>query len=198
MEEIKKLLLELEGIITVAQIEPSHRKKIIELESNYEKGGVINLQNPGIRMVVQCDIVIAILKDSGFRPPPEATVLMVEDCNVDDLENDYLITINNKKYNIIGEELINKKPPIDEEYMFISDNFILYPERRKGRAKKPAFFLVPPLKFSELEEVKNIYNIKNIISVSPSTISDDYIRKQNNFSLRNDYATILIGFDKTT
>ena len=179
------------------RIEEMNKDKIIELEKNYEKSGVVGLQNPGIRLVLQSEIVYAILKNTSFRQPPGSTIFMVESHKQNDDKNNNILTVNNIKYNIIGEELINKKPPENEEYMFISDDFILYPKRRKGRSKNPAYFLIPPLEFTELEAVKEIYNIKNIISVSPSTLSDDFIRKLYNFSLRNDYATILIGFDKT-
>lgn len=197
MEEIKKLLSELKGVINIAQIDPANKEKIIELESNYEKDGVVGLKNPGIRMVLQSNTIFAILKDSSFRPPPGSTVFMVEDFNSNDTGTDNLLIIDNKKYTIIGEELINKKPPEDEEYMFISDDFILYPERRKGRSKNPAYFLIPPLGFSELEDVMDTYKIKNIISISPSSMADDYIRKTCSFSLENNLATILIGFNKT-
>ena len=195
MKEIKALLSRLNGVIAVSQIANKNRYRIIELENNYEKGGIIGLQNPGIRMVLQCDIVFAILKDTSFRQPPGPTVFMVEDHESSDVQTDHILKINNKKYCIIGEELIAKKPPEDEEYMFISDDFILYPERRKGRAKNPAYFLIPPIGFSELEMEKDKHKISNIISVSPSTMADDYIRELCTFSPREDYATILVGFD---
>ena len=195
MKEIKTLLLEMKGVKEVAQIDLKNREKIIDLENNYEKNGVIGLYNSGIRIVLQCDIVFAILKDTSFRPPPGPTVFMVEDQNNGNDKTDHIFKINNKKYRIIGEELIAKNPPEDEEYMYISDDFILYPERRQGRTKKPAYFLIPPIGFFELEMVKDKHKISNIISVSPSTMADDYIRELCAFSPREDYATILVGFD---
>ena len=195
MQEIETLLSKLNGVIAVSQIADKNRDRIVELENNYEKGGVIGLQNPGIRMVLQCDIVFAVLKDTSFRQPPGPTVFMVEDQENDDKKTDHILKINNKKYCIIGEELIAKKPTEDEEYIFISDDFILYPGRRKGRSKNPAYFLIPPIKFPELEIVEDTHKIENIISVSPSTMADDYIRKLCAFSPRDDYATILVGFD---
>lgn len=196
IKDIEALLLKEKGVVDVALIELIHREKIIDLENRYEKNGVVGLQNLGIRMVVQRDFVLAILKDISFRPPPGPTVYMVEECKRNN-NTVHLLEVNNTKYSIIGEELINKKLPKEEEYMYISDDFILYPERRKGQTDNPAYFLIPPLGFSELEEVKETFNIKNIISVSPSTMSDDFIRKQFGFSVRYDCATILIGFDKT-
>jgi len=198
MDRIKALLSELNGVIAVSQIDNKNRDAVIKLENNYEKGGVIELKNPGIRMVLQCDTVFAILKDASFRPPPGATVFIVEDQETFNKNVDHLLKIKDKKYCIIGEELIDKQPPEDEEYMFISDDFILYPERRKGRAKKPAYFLIPPIGFPELEAVKNTLKIENIISVSPSTMADDYIRKLCGFSLTEKFATILVGFNKAS
>jgi len=197
MVEIKKLLSELNGVRSIAQLDSKNKVKVIELESNYEKSGVIGLKNPGIRMVLQSNTVFAILKDSGFRPPPGSTVFMVEDFNSNYTETDNLLIVDNKKYNIIGEELINKMPPVNEEYMFIGDDFILYPKRREGKSNNPAYFLIPPLGFEELEEVTDAYKIKDIMSVSPSTTADDYIRKTCSFSLDNNLATILIGFNKS-
>ena len=194
VEDIKKLLSKLKGVISVSKIDNEYRDKIVKLENEYEKGGLICLKNPGIRMALQCETVFAILKDTSFRPPPGATVFMVED--TDTKETDHLLTINNKTYRIIGEELIGKTPPEDEEYIFISDDFILYPDRRKGRTKRPAYFIIPPLGFYELEEVKEIYKIDNIISVSPSTTADDYIRKICDFSPSEELATILVGFNE--
>ncbi len=196
MEEIKNLLSGLGGVKTVSQIPKEGRKEIIDLEKGYERSGVVGLKNIGIGMVMQCDVVFAILKDASFRPPPDPTVIMVEDHNDTDKQEDHLLTFDGTNYRIIGEEIINKKlPDEEEEYIFISDDFILYPERRKGETVKPAYFLVPPIKFAELEETKEKYKIDNIISISPSTLADDYIRNICNFSLSNKLATILVGYD---
>jgi hypothetical protein len=195
VENIKSLLSKLKGIISVSQIANKYMNNIIELENNYEKGGFIGLQNPGIRSVLQCNTVLAILKDSSFRPPPGSTVFMVEEQENENREADHLLIIDNNKYLIIGEELLEKTPPEQEEFIFISKDFILYPNRRKGRTDIPAFFIIPPLGFSELEEVKDLYKIDNIISVSPSSMADEYIRKLCTFSTDEAFATILIGFN---
>ena len=195
MEEIKNLLLNLGGVKTVSGIEKEDRGKIGELERNYERSGVVGLKNIGMQMVLKCDVVFSILKDKSFRLPPESTVIMVEDHNDGDEQVDHLIKIDNKDYRVIGEEIIDKKLPTGEEYIFISDDFILYPGRRIGKTRKPAYFLVPPIEFAELEETKNFYNIDNIISISPSTMADDYIREICDFSPSEELATILVGFD---
>ncbi|MCK5199213.1 MAG: hypothetical protein KAR21_12720 [Spirochaetales bacterium] len=195
MDKIIALLSELNGVFAVAQIADNNRTQIIDLENSYEKRGGIGLQNLGIRMVLECDIVFAILKDASFRPPPEATVFMVEDQDNDRKETDHLLKIREKEYCIIGEELIGKTPSEKEDYMFISDDFVLYPERRIGRGKTPAYFLIPPIGFPELEAVRIRYKIENIISISPSSMADDYIRELCSFSLKNEFATILVGFD---
>lgn len=196
MKKIKVLLSELAGVISVSQIAASSRDKIRKLENDYENGGIIGLRNLGIQKVMECNTVYAILKDTSFRPPPGPTVYMVEDSQPEDNEKkDYILKIDNNNYRIVGEELIGNKPQDDEPTMFISDDFVLYPERRKGRKNRPAFFIIPPIGFSELERVKEAYRISNIISISPSTMADDYIRKTCSFSLKENLATILIGFD---
>ena len=195
MKKTKDLLSKIDGVIDVSSIPIDKRDGILDLESIYETGSVIELRNIGIKMVLDCSIVYAILKDTSFRSPPGPTVLMVDDLENGDEKTDQILKINDTRYHIIGEELIGKKLPEDEKYMFISDDFILYPGRRKGRSKNPAFFLVPPIAFRELEEVKDIYRIRNIISISPSTMADEYIRELCDFSTRSDLATILVGFD---
>jgi len=194
MKKIIDLLSSIDGVIAVSQIEKESREQIIELEKDYENGSVIGLHNLGIRKVLECNTVFAILKNTGFRPPPGATVFLVESIDNDE-DKEYLLNVGSNNYRIIGEELINKKPSEDEDYMYISEDFVLYPERRKNRIKNPAFFLIPPLGFMELENVKNSFNLKNIISVSPSTMADLYIRKQCDFSPSEKLATILIGYD---
>ncbi len=198
MEEIRTILTDLEGVISVAEITFKHRKEILGREENYERGGIIGLSNPGIRTILERDMVVSILKSSSFRPPPGPTVFMAEEADEGEPGDEYTITVSNKRYRIVGKELLGESPPKNEEYIYIGDDFILFPERRKGRTGKPAFFLIPPIKFPELENKKDILKIENILSVSPSTLADDFIREKCGFSKRNDLATILIGFDKTT
>jgi len=195
LKEITNLLQNLEGVVETSQIEDNSRVIIIELEEDYENSSVIGLQNIGIRMIMNCDTVYAILKNSSFRPPPNSTVFLVEDLKEDD-GTEYLLSVEDRNYRIIGEELINKKPPGDEDYMYISDDFVIYPERRMNRTGNPAFFLIPPLGFTELESVRDSLQIRDIMSVSPSTMSDNYIREQYGFTPDTKLATILIGFNR--
>ncbi|MCP4727161.1 MAG: hypothetical protein GY863_19140 [bacterium] len=196
MKGPKMLLSELSGVKQVSEILASNRDRIIQLEDKYEKDGAAGLQNLGIRMVLACDTVFAILKDSSFRPPPCSTVFMVEEAGENEDLPEHLLETGNRRYHIIGEEIIAGKFPTGEEYIFVSDDFILYPGRRKGRTGNPAHFLIPPIAFQELETVKDELNITNIISVSPSTVADVYIRELSAFSPNEDLATILIGFDR--
>ncbi len=195
MKEITDLLQNIEGVLKTSRIKDRCREKIIELENDYEKNSVIGLQNIGIRLIMNCDSVFAILKNSSFRPPPDSTVFLVEEVKGDD-GKEYLLSVEGRDYRIIGEELINKKPPEDEDYMYISDDFVIYPDRRKNRSGNPAFFLIPPLGFAELESVKDSLGIRNIMSVSPSTMSDNYIREHYSFPPDTKLATILIGFSR--
>jgi hypothetical protein len=79
--------------------------------------------------------------------------------------------------------------------MFFGSDFVLFPERRLGRRHVPAFLVIPPIPFPELEEVKDVFGIDSIMSVSPSTRADEYLRGAYGFSMLPSYATILVGWD---
>lgn len=195
MEAIKKLLSNLNGVIKVSRIPESGTGKILELETMYEKNGAFGLKNIGMRTVLSREFVFAILKDQTFRSPPAPTVLMVEDYFKSDNYTDHLITIDDRSYRIIGEEIIDKNIPEKEEHIFISNDFVLYPKRRTGTKGKPAYFIIPPIGFTELEEKKKLFRIGDIVSISPSTASDEYIRKLLELFTGEEYATILVGFN---
>lgn len=195
MKEVETLLTNLSGVVSISEIFPEKRDGIAELEKGYEAADKIGLFNLGLRMVLERDTVYAVLKSAGFRPPPGPTVLMVEDLPKNGLPHEFCLEIEERNYLVIGEELIAGSLPAEKEYLYLGDNFVFYPNRRRGRSEKKAYFLIPPISFPEMENVKDTLGIRNIISISPSTVTDDYIRKLCSFSFRNDLATILVGFD---
>ena len=78
--------------------------------------------------------------------------------------------------------------------MSLGDSFVLYPERR-GSKITPAFFLVPPLPFPELAECREHFKIKDIVSVSPSSLADCYLRESFGFTKETTFATLLVGYN---
>ncbi len=196
IDKIVSLLLNLPGVVSVVNLSSVDRSVILNLEKNYESAQIVKLVNSGVRSVLDRDKVLAVLKDTSFRNPPAPTVLMVEEISGDDDIKDNLEVLDGKLYRIVGEEIFRNGKPKDEEHISISSGFVLYNGRRENREHIPSFFLMPSIVFSELETVKEDLHIDKIVSASPSTSSDDYIREKYNLPRDNQLATILIGFEQ--
>jgi len=187
MEGIESLLKGIEGVIDVSIISKDHYSEILGKEEQYEEPNnlVVNL---GVRQVLRRNDVYALLKDNSFRGPNSPTVFLVEEA-----DNDYngnTITIDGKVYGILGEEIFDPYIDTDEETFPISETFVMS-SRRRIHPSVPSYFILPPIGFLELEQKKRI------LSASPSTLSDDFIRDICNFSGNSDYGTLLIGFDSS-
>lgn len=191
-----QLLLNMKGVVNVVRLSQGDRSAILNLEENYESVQIIKLVNSGMRRALAMPIVFAVLKDASFRNPPAPTVLMVEEIKEDDEIKDNLAMLDGFTYRVVGEEIFKGDKIPEEEHISISSGFILYNSRRKNREQIPSFFLIPSIDFPELENVKEELSIDSIVSASPSTASDDYIRKNYNLSRDNQLATILIGLER--
>ena len=123
---------------------------------------------------------------------------MVEDLNDTHVSSLSTLEVNGYRYHIVGEEIFDKEATFREKAVFISSGFVLFPERRKGRTKVPTYFLIPPVNFPELDWKRNVLQIDHVMSVSPSSVTDDYLRNSYNLSKSPEYATILVGFDDVT
>ncbi|MEW5817828.1 MAG: hypothetical protein AB1798_20850 [Spirochaetota bacterium] len=193
--KIKDLLSSLSGVISVTQIKREDFDTIKKIEYSYEQSQLIPLVNLGLQNVLERETVFVILKDCRFRKPPRPTIYMVEDVADNAKCTQNCLEINGKFYHIIGEEILDKETEFREKHICIGDGFVLFPERRSGHSKVPAYFLIPPIGFSELEANQDILHIENIMSVSPSTMTDQCLRNLYNLSKETAYATILVGFD---
>ena len=190
------LLRNLHGVVNVVSLSSLDRSVILNLEERHESAQIVKLVNSGVRSVLRRDKVFAVLKDASFRNPPAPTVLMAEEIFEDDDIGDNLEVLDGKLYRIVGEEIFRNGKPKDEEHISISSGFVLYNGRRENREAIPSFFLMPSIAFPELETVKEKLQIDGIVSASPSTSSDDYIREKYNLSRDNQLATILIGINR--
>ena len=150
----------------------------------------------GLEAVLSREDVWILLKDAHFRPPPGKTVYMVEDVEKMLLGMDNILSLGERHYHIIGEEIFKGEPEPEEEHFLLSDGFVLFTERRKGTKHLPAYFLLPPIPFPELEERSEEFSIRNIVSFSPPGSSDKILRDMFGFDLSPEYATIVIGMDR--
>jgi hypothetical protein len=193
IQDIYNLLSSLPGVVEIAQVRPEDIPKIKETEDINQKKQFVPLKNLGIQAVLDRGNLCVILKDSTFRSPPCPTIYLVEEAEHEELPPDQFVEIAGKRYRIIGEEVVNRKKSYAEKQVFFESDFVLFPERRRDRQHIPAFLIVPPIPFPELE--KKSLSIENIMSVSPSAQSDAFLRSAYNLSKLPKYATILIGWD---
>jgi hypothetical protein len=192
-EEIIRLLRCLEGIVAAELLTSTDRRKILEIDGVYKQSTFLPLKNLGMEIAAKRDRVIVLLKDPSFRKPPAPTVYMVEEEEENPVDG-HVLHIEHKHYRIIGEEILDSNRKYAEKYISLGDSFVIYPERR-GSNIKPAFFLVPPLTFPELDERREHFKIKDIVSVSPSSLVDDYLRESFGFVKDKIFATLLIGYN---
>ncbi len=195
IDRVRQLLNNLKGVVNVVRLSQGDRRAILNLEENYESVQIIKLVNSGVRRALAMPIVFAVLKDTSFRNPPAPTVLMVEEIKEGDTIKDNLAMLDGVTYRVVGEEIFKGDKIPEEEHISLSSGFILYNNRRRNREHVPSFFLMPSIEFPELEEVKRDLSIDSIVSASPSTASDDYIRKHYSLSRDNQLATILVGLE---
>ena len=143
MDNIDKTILELlrsmTGVKHVGRVSDDMKRKLIEHEDRYFTIGPIGVDNLGVRQAVERDRTYFIVKDKRFRPPPISTVqLVAEDGSV------------------IGEEIIFGKKPAcvkGEKTMQLGKDFIIYCSRAKEKGRNSRFIL-PPVPFPEIEELK--------------------------------------------
>ena len=193
LKEIIRMLRSLEGIVETEPLTNADQREILKIESVYEQSAVLPLKNLGMETMAKRGQVIVLLKDPSFRKPPAPTVYMVEEEGENPADK-HILHIEQKHYRIIGEEILDSNQQYSEKTASLGDSLIIYPERRSSKIT-PAFFLIPPLPFPELDEQKDHFKIKDIISVSPSSLADSYLRESFGFTKETTFATLLIGYN---
>jgi len=130
-------------------------------------------ENRGVSEVLSRERVLCLFKDVTFRPPPEPTLLLVDDAG-----------------NVLGRELVGgESPPAGRRVAHLGKDFVLYPGTRPRGAYR---FLLPPVRFPELEAVPGLVHV---VSASPDTPQDDYLRSRQEVPSGKEYASILVGYD---
>ncbi len=195
LRSIQQVLAGLSGIVGVCPVGPEVMDCIVAQEARYEKGNFIPLSNLGVREVRERDAALALLKDDRFREPPGPTVYLVEEASESYASaGAHLLEVGERRFRILGEEVLASRQPYREKTLFLADSFVLFPERRAA-PRVPSYFLMPPLGFPELEQRKEELRIRRVISVSPSTLSDQLLREACAFAPDTALATLLVGFD---
>jgi hypothetical protein len=174
-----KIIKKLKGVLDVQKLSEEDKKALLEIESS-RKGDMIPVVNTGLEECMKKDFYLVVLKNEEFRSPPIPTVLLVTD-----------------KGRILGQELIS--PDEKEKYQnrkdayFLSPEFIIFKpdEATRSMQREKEFFLLPSVPFPELN---NIEGIMDVVSCSPSTVGDSYLKDKYGYPQEPHIATILVGF----
>ncbi|MEN6554726.1 MAG: hypothetical protein ABFC34_17775 [Methanobacterium sp.] len=178
-ENAIKIIKKLKGVLDVQELSEEDKKALLEIESS-RKGDMVPVVNIGLEECMKQDFYLVVLKNTEFRSPPIPTVLLVTD-----------------KGRILGQELIS--PEEKEKYQnrkdayFLSPEFVIFKpdESTRGMQREKEFFLLPSVPFPELEYIEGI---SNVVSCSPSTEGDSYLKDKYGYPQDPHIATILVGF----
>ena len=176
-----KIIKRLKGVLDVQKLSNTDKKALIKIES-IRKDDIIPVVNEGLNECLKKEFCLVILKTDEFRNPPKPTVLLVTD-----------------KGRILGQELISLE--VKEKYSgydnvyFLSDNFIVFKpdEMTRSAGIEKELFLLPSIPFPELNGIEEIIDI---ISGSPSTMGDTYIKNKFSYPDNPRLATIIVAFNK--
>ena len=152
---------------------------IIAIESK-RKEELVPVFNKGIQECFKRDVTLVIFKKGFFRPPPSPTMFLIFDGEV--LGHD--IFSNEEKMKFSG----------DNSVKFLSDDFVIYFDvlNNHNLERGNEYFLLPPVPFPELDDFDNI---DDVVSSSPSTQSDEYLKEEFGFSKDSSIATIFVSFN---
>lgn len=174
LKEVLKVLSGIKGVKHSFFLTKEMRDGLAELESRYPSIGPLTVQNEGILTCLRSEHVACIIKDKTFIGPPHPTVVLVNDSG-----------------EVIGRELLpgEKQPKGPGRTLMLGNDFVVFADKR---ASKGARFVLPPVPFKEVEEMEGTCSV---VSSSPSTPGDSFLRKRARLKDDPKLASVLIGFD---
>ncbi|MBU0684554.1 MAG: hypothetical protein ABIE25_07590 [Thermoplasmatota archaeon] len=175
LDEIEKVLASLRGVKHTFYLTGEMRNGLEELEIRYPPIGPLTVQNDGVLECLKRRHVACIVKDNTFRGPPHPTVVLM-----------------NENGAVIGRELLLGEkvgPGEGSKTLFLGKDFVLFVGKESGKGSR---FVLPPVEFKEVEDVRGT---ACVVSSSPSTTGDLFLRKKAGLDDDPKLASILIGFD---
>jgi len=181
VDDVIEIINGLKGVLGVQLLSKEDKNDLLKIEA-FQKDDIIPVINEGLNECLNREFCLVMFKTSEFRIPPEPTVILKTDTG-----------------RILGQEIISSEDRENytnhDNVILLSKNFILFkPENIFSRdIKEKQQFILPPIPFPELNSVNEIFDV---VSGTPSTKGDEYIK--NNYGCPQDpkIATVLIGFSK--
>ncbi len=175
LKEVLRTLTSLKGVKHAFYLTPEMRAGLLDIEKRYPAIGPLTVENDGVKKCLKRQHVGCIIKDKTFRGPPHPTVVLVND-----------------KSETIGREILPgekiKTGPGTKTLMLGKDFVVFYDKDTSHGAR----FVLPPVDFIEVERMEGT---SCVISSSPSTPGDFFLRKKAHIEDDPKLASILIGFD---
>ncbi|RBQ22746.1 hypothetical protein ALNOE001_15870 [Candidatus Methanobinarius endosymbioticus] len=179
IKKVTDAIEKMDGIIKIEQLTNEDIRNMVDIEAN-RANDLIPVINEGLKECFRRDISIVLFKNSHFRTPSTPTLL--------------LITEDGK---ILGHDIFTKEDKErfekDENVHFLSNDFVIFKEKHDNRDSNPKkqYFLLPPVEFNELDHLEMV---TDVISSSPSTHSDIYLKKKYRIPEDPKIATIIVSF----
>jgi len=166
-EDAVRTVRGLTGVQRVESLGPTER------EALRARGTPGSAENRGIAEVLSRPRILCLFKDVRFRPPPEPTLLLVDDSGA-----------------VLGRELVaGDRPPADRRVAYLGKDFVLY---AGARPRGAYHFLLPAVRFPELEAMSRLVRV---VSASPDTPQDEYLRARFGVPPSPEFASVLVGYD---
>lgn len=175
IENAVEIIQGMRGTLKVFPLDKEVCEGILQVERNIKSQMGMQVRNEGLEQCMQRQVVLCILKNTSFRPPPEPTVLLMAD-----------------EGTIVGTEVLPGQHALykdKDNVMWLCEDFIIYLDRQP---KQKEYFFMPPVSFPEL---KLDEGYDGVVSCSPSPLGDLVIKGRYDIVDDPKNATILIGFD---
>lgn len=179
IKKATEIIEKMDGILKIERLSNEDIKNIIDIESNRDND-IIPVINEGLKECFRRNVSLVLFKNGRFRNPQNSTVM--------------LVTEDGK---ILGHDIFSKeekeKFKNDKNAYFLSDDFVIFKEDTQNRNLNPKkqYFILPPVGFDELNHVKMV---SDVVSSSPSTYSDTYLKKKYGIPEDPKIATIIVSF----
>ncbi len=166
----------LRGVVKCFYLDDEVIEKLKEEEAKVKSaGGSIDMENTGFLKALERKHVMCVVKDPRFRPPPEATVILIDSAGT---------MLGTEVFPFTAKEYEGR-----DDVIWLSGSFILFLKAQgTGREK----FILPPVSFPELNESNGC---TSVISCSPAPTSDLIIKNYYKYDDDPRLASIVVAFN---
>lgn len=163
----------LTGVRTAFVLDKEIMDQMLKEEATVQGSGGAAVDNQGVKEAFKREVVIALIKDPRFRPPPEPTIIMTTNG----------VTVGQEIFPWTAHEVEG------QNVIWLSDGFCIFVDRIQNA---PSKFVMPPVSFPELNPSNGC---KDVVSCSPAPTTDLMMRKHAGMEDNGKLASVLVGFN---